>query len=247
MTIICGTDFSAASEAACAVAALLAKEHDEMLLIVHAMSEVTLPPAYVATMLLEDMRASAERVMQELAKRIEVAPERLMTRVHFGTADEMILSEAEEHDARLVVLGSVGQRGAKWQLGSTAERVVSRSRVPVFIVRGDFPAAEWIARNRPLRVAVAADLSPDDERARRLERLEQLAKAGPEKRNVRCEILVGDDPARLIGAAAERFGADMICVGSRGRSGLTRALLGSVSQSLLLRSRRPVLVVQSPV
>lgn len=56
-----------------------------------------------------------------------------------------------------------------------------------------------------------------------------------------------EDPARLIGAAAERFGADVICVGSRGRSGLARALLGSVSQGLLLRSRRPVLVIQSPV
>lgn len=41
-------------------------------------------------------------------------------------------------------------------------------------------------------------------------------------------------------------GADMICVGSRGRSGLTRMLFGSVSQELLLRSERPVLLVQSP-
>jgi nucleotide-binding universal stress UspA family protein len=435
MTIICGTDFSAASEAACSVAALLARKRDETLIIVHAMNDVRIPPGSVPTTLLEDLRASAERGMQELAKRIEIPSGRLTTRIQFGTADETILSAAEDVDARLVVLGSVGQRGGTWMLGSTAERVVSRSLVPVFLVRGDFPAAEWIARKRPLRVAVAADFAastesavewashlpehgpcefvlahvswppeeherlaieapmhldrthplvadviqrdlaslasrlpgagetevivesnmgrsadaiaqlakrehadvlvvgrrsegrhwwdesvsrgvvrrapmsvvcvpevtgearlpeprfrrilaatdfsplgnaaiacalrladadgeillvhalddaegPDDERSRRLgrlERLEQLAGARPEKRSVRCEILSGEDPARLIGAAAERFGADMICVGSRGRSGLARALLGSVSQSLLLSSRRPVLVVQWPV
>lgn len=63
---------------------------------------------------------------------------------------------------------------------------------------------------------------------------------------VSVAIETGEEPARIISAEAERFGADVICVGSRGRSGLTRMLFGSVSQELLLRSERPVLLVQSP-
>ena len=44
--------------------------------------------------------------------------------------------------------------------------------------------------------------------------------------------------------AAERFGADLICMGSRGRSGLTKVLLGSVAQGVMAQSKRPVLVLR---
>ena len=61
---------------------------------------------------------------------------------------------------------------------------------------------------------------------------------------VTVEILAGHDAASLIAATAERLAADLVCLGSRGRSGLARALFGSVSQEVLLRSDRPVLLVQ---
>jgi len=55
--------------------------------------------------------------------------------------------------------------------------------------------------------------------------------------------VVWGDPAEAIAHAAERVGADAICVGSHGRGALARAVLGSVSQALLGRTHRPVLVV----
>ncbi len=54
------------------------------------------------------------------------------------------------------------------------------------------------------------------------------------------------DPATAICEAAERFGADVICLGSHGRSGIVAALLGSVAHAVLARSHRPVLVVPPP-
>ena len=51
-------------------------------------------------------------------------------------------------------------------------------------------------------------------------------------------------PAMAICQAAERFGADLICMGSRGRSGLTKVLLGSVAQGVMAQSKRPVLVLR---
>jgi nucleotide-binding universal stress UspA family protein len=48
-----------------------------------------------------------------------------------------------------------------------------------------------------------------------------------------------------ICAAAERLGADVVCLGSRGESGL-KALLGSVVAGVLRESARPVLVVRPP-
>lgn len=50
-------------------------------------------------------------------------------------------------------------------------------------------------------------------------------------------------PAFAIRTAAEDLGADLIVVGRTGRSGLSRALLGSVTQSLLQADRIDVLVM----
>ena len=59
----------------------------------------------------------------------------------------------------------------------------------------------------------------------------------------RVEVIQGPGVAAAIRAAAERTGAQVICVGSHGRSGLGAALTGSVAQAVLKRSPIPVLVV----
>jgi nucleotide-binding universal stress UspA family protein len=60
----------------------------------------------------------------------------------------------------------------------------------------------------------------------------------------RAHILIGDDPAELIAETAARVGADVICIASHGRSGITRALVGSVADRLLRQTRLPVLVLR---
>ena len=56
-------------------------------------------------------------------------------------------------------------------------------------------------------------------------------------------VTASDSPWRGLCAAAEEHGAGVIACGSRGRGGVSRALLGSTSSSLLHRSPLPVLVV----
>jgi len=51
---------------------------------------------------------------------------------------------------------------------------------------------------------------------------------------------------RAILAAAERFGVDVIALGSQGRSGLSRAMLGSVAEQVARQSGRPVLIAHAP-
>ena len=60
------------------------------------------------------------------------------------------------------------------------------------------------------------------------------------------EVIEHRDVAEAIFQAAERFAADVICLGTRGRSGWSKALLGSVTQKVLAQSLRPVLVVRPP-
>jgi nucleotide-binding universal stress UspA family protein len=64
------------------------------------------------------------------------------------------------------------------------------------------------------------------------------------KRNVSAHIVRGDDAATVLAQTAARLGADIICIASHGRSGITRALVGSVADRLLRATRKPVLVLR---
>jgi nucleotide-binding universal stress UspA family protein len=64
---------------------------------------------------------------------------------------------------------------------------------------------------------------------------------------VRTEVVRSDDVADAIRGAADRLAADVICIGSHGHSGVAGAVLGSVAQGVVSKSRRPVLVVRPPV
>jgi nucleotide-binding universal stress UspA family protein len=54
----------------------------------------------------------------------------------------------------------------------------------------------------------------------------------------------GDDTAERIAQVASRLGVDVICVASHNRSGLGRALLGSVADRLLRETRVPVMILR---
>ena len=61
----------------------------------------------------------------------------------------------------------------------------------------------------------------------------------------RTEFLYGADPAKAITDAAARLGADAIVVGSHGRSGVKRAVYGSVAEEVLRASDRPGFVARA--
>ena len=60
------------------------------------------------------------------------------------------------------------------------------------------------------------------------------------------EIAREGHPATVIEEEAERLGADLIVIGSRGRSGLKHLLLGSIAERVVQKAPCPVLTVKSP-
>ena len=58
--------------------------------------------------------------------------------------------------------------------------------------------------------------------------------------------VINDSPKHGILDEAEKFGADLIVVGSHGRGAVGRFLLGSVSQSVALHASCSVLIVRIP-
>jgi len=57
-------------------------------------------------------------------------------------------------------------------------------------------------------------------------------------------VIDGGHADTAIVQEANRVGADAICVGSHGRTGVVRTLMGSVAESVVRRSPRPVLIVR---
>lgn len=70
-----------------------------------------------------------------------------------------------------------------------------------------------------------------------------LAPAGTTVK-VTAHVIHGGDAAETIAQTAARLGVDVICIASHGRSGITRALVGSVADRLLRATRLPVLVLR---
>lgn len=56
----------------------------------------------------------------------------------------------------------------------------------------------------------------------------------------------GDDPAESICDYAEELNVDQVLMGSHGRSGMAKALLGSVSVRVLQRCSKPVFIYRNP-
>lgn len=64
---------------------------------------------------------------------------------------------------------------------------------------------------------------------------------------ITTEVLMHDDFATAICAAAERKGADVICMGTKRHSRAGAALLGSTVQSVIARAHKPVFIVTPPL
>lgn len=76
---------------------------------------------------------------------------------------------------------------------------------------------------------------------------QQLALLHLQGRGVRCQgHVVRDDPATAIIDVAEREGADLVVVGSRGLGEIRRFLRGSVSARVAVHAPMSVLIVHAP-
>ncbi len=72
----------------------------------------------------------------------------------------------------------------------------------------------------------------------------ELTARGVREDRVVGEVLDGH-PAEELDKYAERHGADLIVIGSHGRKGLDRLLIGSVADKVIRGAKVPVLVIRS--
>lgn len=111
------------------------------------------------------------------------------------------------------------------------------------LFRATVPPDELISAYLPDTVRTTREMTEARQRAAE-EYLEKQREAIEGRaRTVEIEIRPTPDPAREIVRVAEERRCDLVAMSSHGRSGLTRALLGSVTDRVLRRSAVPVLVI----
>jgi nucleotide-binding universal stress UspA family protein len=179
-----------------------------------------------------------------------------------------IAAQAEESGADLVIMG---RRGVHWlerlMLGEAAARVVGHVRCSVLVVPKE--AAMWesgillavdgsrhadaaalaageLARRCGLPVTVLSVCASDDLRCEQVRAIADRVRDLLRRDGVAADSLVREGaPAPAIVAAAQESECDLIVVGSHGRSGLDRLLMGSVSGQVVVLAKCPVLVVKT--
>jgi nucleotide-binding universal stress UspA family protein len=180
-----------------------------------------------------------------------------------------IIRLAEEGDYDVIIMGRSGEKHKEAHLGSTAEKVSRHAKIPVLITGEKRKVSKILvavdgSRSADKALQYAAALAKATDAAKtslvyvaesglfklRPEAAKQigkhiLARAARKVKDLKVDQKAGSgDPARVITDVAEKEDYDIIVMGNKGRGGVKRFLLGSVSDHVLHYSNHAVFIVK---
>ncbi len=187
----------------------------------------------------------------------------IRTLCHVQDPSSFILDSAATVKADLIVIGTRDlSRLAEVFIGSVSHRVLIHSTVPTLIVKGTarpvskvLMAVEgpedaarlqaWLMAHpfkNPVSLMVLSVVSFLEHTLKVRQIADDIAKALNGPQFTASADVRGGDPAEIICEVGK--GYDLIVVSSHGRKGLSRFLMGSVSEDIVHRADRSVLVVR---
>ena len=269
--VLVATDGSEFSAGAIRVGARFAKRNKAELTTM-SMVMIDLEIEGMAAEVIKQAEAEARKVLEaaQAAARAEGYDTRIELRVGVNPHKEIVRLADDQH-ADLIVMGRRGRRGlALMMVGDSTRKVIGYADCSVLVVpraaemwqkrillatdgsrHGEMAAeaAAQVAKIFGLPITVVSVLRPKFDDVRRAEaqlEVDRVRKAvAQEGIEVDSAILEGVEPAAVIVDFARQRGADLIVIGSHGRTGLGRLLLGSVSEQVIGQATCPVLVVKA--
>lgn len=140
-TILVAIDFSDSSDKAFRTALFMAQKFSAKLVLVHVVNEpIDLRGFYVPHIsfdkLEEEITAGAEKMMEQFCRNHFNGFDNYESLIVPGIPYQEIITVAKNNQADVIVLGTHGRTGLDHVLfGSTAEKVVRKSLLPVLTVR----------------------------------------------------------------------------------------------------------------
>ncbi|WP_353572435.1 TSUP family transporter [Candidatus Albibeggiatoa sp. nov. BB20] len=255
MLVSDGSEFSAGAERE---AVELAKKANSQLFIT---SVVVVDPDYelLASQLLEKQTAQAQAVLDRLKQVAEMAGVNCEIVLRQGSEIyKEIVNAAKEKHVDLIIMGRRGKSGLmRLMMGSTTARVIGHSDCNVLVApraanltghnmmvavdgsrHGDIAAttainlAKYLDANVTVVSAIEGDYSDRhrNEVKATVDRVVDLMKQ--EHVKVTGEVLMGTPVSTIVDAAKQK-NTDLLVMGSHGRTGLEKVLMGSVSDRVI--------------
>jgi nucleotide-binding universal stress UspA family protein len=238
-------------------------------------------PTIPARELLEEVAMKMRAQLTEVAQRPDVARVKTEIDVHIGKPFVELISVCKDWKGDVIVVGA-SDRGEERVLGSTGERVVRKSPVPVFIAKRDLAVG-------PKTVLIPTDFSACSKQAAR-EALTLVRGFGgravflhvldlryiyptaygadavlippvrpedlePDWQEFLHDLSLSNDllwekqtregrTAQVIADTAVEVGADLVVIGTHGRTGISHMLLGSVAEQVLRTTPCSILTIR---
>lgn len=134
--ILVPTDGSEGAEVTVEHAAEIAEKFDAEVHTVYVVDVRAASTQEVILGLMEELREIGDRATESIAEQLQESGVEAVTEVEEGIPHKEINSYVEENDINLVVMGTHGRTGLnRLMVGSTTEKVVRTSTVPVMTVR----------------------------------------------------------------------------------------------------------------
>lgn len=271
--VLVPTDFSKCSVSAVKVAAQLAKKLNATIHLLHVIETPvvaydagmvnfeSLPQAMFMKDLADDNMKNllAEPFLQGVSVESKIEYDAIYTRINHYV---------EKHHIHLIVMGSHGAKGFnEIVLGSNAERVVRYASCPVLTIKQDY--AEFKVNN----IVVASDFNSEaDEMFKGFKQFtalfdaklhlvrvntpinfettpesnEKMAKFAKRNQLQNYTMSIYNDTTEEDGVLdyADEINADLLLIGTHGRTGLAHLIKGSIAEDLLNHSKRAVLSIK---
>lgn len=142
--ILVPVDGSPTSDKGLDEAVKLARLTGAELRLVHVVDQLSFasgldPYGAYAGDLITSLRETGEGVLAQAKSRVETLGIKVESRLFDNFANrvsDMVIEEARDWGADLIVIGTHGRRGiSRWMLGSDAEQIVRMAPVPVLLIR----------------------------------------------------------------------------------------------------------------
>ncbi|MGI9534831.1 MAG: universal stress protein [Thermodesulfobacteriota bacterium] len=278
--LLIATDLSPRSDRALHRAINLALDKNYNLHVIHVVDE-DLPDTVASTIKKEAEETIPEQI-KSFKSRLKI---RVIIKVIIGKHYEAILSESEKINAKAIILGTPKKETLKdFFIGSTAEKVVRSSNVPVIVVKNasmkkykravvaidfsvysrrcldfalDFFANEeiYLVHYYHIPYKLIIESSHITHKAKRdqkrgfLNMVNQemtyfLKSIEKDTRNI--NIIIKEGPVNdCLNNEIKRLKADLLILGTHGRTGMSRALIGSVANFMLTTSKCDIAMVKA--
>jgi nucleotide-binding universal stress UspA family protein len=216
--ILLATDLTACCDRALDRAVMIARQHNAALRVLHVVDASLLTPRFVK----EEVREGKARV-DAYVREYRGDGFSIETAATPGDPAKAIVEEASAARADLIVMGMAdyGAPSAAFR-GTTIDRTVRSAPCPVLAVKA-----------RPRRGYDAIMFG-----SLIRSQIDDMVESGPRanlivRRGVAYDVLLRE---------VERLEPDLVVLGTHGRTGLSKVVLGSVAEALLARLRCDVLV-----